>query len=370
MKVLVTGGAGFIGSHLVDVLVEAGDEVSVIDSIEPQVHDNRPDYLNSRAKYTFQKVGSKSDLIRELADAEVCVHLAAAVGVGQSTYQVERYVDANVGETATLLQCLVDSKSQVRKLIVASSNTIYGEGEYWCAKCGMVAPSVRSESQLSKHEWEIVCPNCGGPLEPRPTTEGKALHPTSVYAVTKRAQEELCLTVGKAFGIPTVALRFFNVFGPRQSLGNPYTGVCAIFESRIKNRQSPLIFEDGKQSRDFVSVHDVVRACQLAARLSSADYESINVGSGKATGILEVAEVIARIHGTGVRPMVVGKYRAGDVRHCFADNRKASSLLGFQPQVSLEDGLRELVRWGDRRSAPDRLDQALAELDSRGLLKS
>ena len=233
-RILVTGGAGFIGSHLVDELVRRGNEVTVVDNLEPQVHKRRPDYLNPKATYHFKDIredGVFSDLLR---NADVVFHLAAMVGVGQSMYQITRYVDANVGGTAKLLQALVDVDHDVRKLVVASSMSLYGEGAYECASCGRVYPPLRSEEQLARKDWEVHCPNCDAVVSPVPTDETKPLLANSVYAVTKRDQDELCLATGRAYGIPTVALRFFNAYGPRQSLDNPYTGVCAIFQSRIK----------------------------------------------------------------------------------------------------------------------------------------
>ncbi len=367
--ILVTGGAGFIGSHLVDELVRRGHAVDVIDNLEPQVHRTKPDYLNPRAQYHFQDIREDGAVSELLEDAEVVFHFASMVGVGQSMYQITRYVDANVGGTARLLQALVDGDHGVRKLVVASSMSIYGEGAYECPSCGPVYPPLRTEAQLSKREWEVRCPNCGNVAKPAATDETKPLMSNSVYAVTKRDQEELCLATGRAHGIPTVALRFFNVYGPRQSLDNPYTGVCAIFQSRIKNGQPPVIFEDGNQTRDFVSIHDIVRACILSMEKSGADYEAVNAGSGKPTSIEEVAEVLLKLYGSKLRPKVEHKFRAGDVRHCSADLAKIRKLLGYEPATRFEDGMRELVAWGQSVKATDRFDEALEELRSKGLVE-
>jgi len=368
-SVLVTGGAGFIGSHLVDELVAKGHAVTVIDRLEPQVHRTRPDYLNPKAHYEFRDIREDGLLTKALQDVDVVFHLAAMVGVGQSMYQITRYVDANVGGTAKLLQALVDGNRNVKKLIVASSMSIYGEGAYACMTHGRVYPPLRPEAQLARKEWEVRCPNCLQVVTPVPTDESKPLMTNSVYAVTKRDQEELCLATGRAYGIPTVALRFFNVCGPRQSLDNPYTGVCAIFQSRIKNEQPPVIFEDGKQTRDFVSIHDIVRACVLSMEKSGADYEAVNVGSGKPTSIEEVAEVLLKLYGSKLRPKVERKFRAGDVRHCSADLTKIRKLLGYEPAARFEDGMRELVAWGQSVKATDRFDEALKELRSKGLVE-
>lgn len=369
MKILITGGAGFIGSHLVDRLIERGDEVVVIDNLEPQVHQNkRPDYLNPGAKYIFKDIGDKKTLLSVLRDAEVIFHQASAVGIGQSMYEIEKYVNANVMGTAKLLDLLVNSENSVKKLVIASSMSIYGEGAYECEKCGAVCPELRPEEQLKRREWEIKCPNCGKQAKPIPTKEDKPLRPTSVYAVSKRDQEELCLSVGRAYGIPAIALRYFNVYGPRQSLSNPYTGVCAIFSSRIKNNNPPTIYEDGLQTRDFIYVDDVINANMLAMERSQADYKTLNVGTGKSISILEVARVLSKLYGKGIEPKVVNKYRSGDIRHCFADVSEIHKI-GFEPKTSFEEGMKKLVEWGERTEAIDRVEEATKELVERGLVE-
>lgn len=366
-RILVTGGAGFIGGHLVDALVGKGHDILVVDNLTPQVHRTKPDYLNPGAEYRFEDVRDDETLRTALADAEIVYHLAAAVGVGQSMYRVEDYVSANTLATAKMLQRLVDDRSGVKRLVVASSMSIYGEGSYRCDRCGIVHPSLRPEEELKGLKWEPRCPSCGGAIAPIPTAESKPLAPASIYAITKRDQEEMCLTVGRAYGIPTVALRFFNVHGPRQALSNPYTGVCAVFQSRIQNGRPPIIFEDGRQTRDFVSVHDIVRACVLAAERHEADYQSINVGTGRPTSILDIARILMKLYGIDLPLRGVDTYRAGDVRHCFADISRARSLLGYEPQVTLEEGLREFVEWSRGQVAEDHVDEAHRELTSRGL---
>ncbi len=368
-RVLVTGGAGFIGSHLVDDLVHRGHVVSVVDRLEPQVHKTRPNYLNRKAHYEFRDFRDEGLLPKLLEGADVVYHFAAMVGVGQSMYQITRYVDDNVGGTARLLQALVDGNRNLKKLIVASSMSIYGEGAYACTTHGRLSPSLRPEAQLARKEWEVRCPHCGQVVTPVATDESKPLVANSVYAVTKRDQEELCLAIGRAYGIPTVALRFFNVYGPRQSLDNPYTGVCAIFQSRIKNGRPPVVFEDGKQTRDFVSVRDIVRACILAMEKSGADYEAVNVGSGKPISIGEVAQVLLKLYKSNLPPKMAHRFRAGDIRHCSADLTKIRKLLGYAPAVSFEDGMRDLVSWGQTVEATDRFDEALDELRSKGLVE-
>ena len=367
-RILVTGGAGFIGSHLVDALVERGHTVTVLDNLEPQVHVEAPDYLNKGATYVRGDVRDRATLESAVRGQDVVFHEAAMVGVGQSMYQVDRYVDVNTMGTARLLDVLVNSEHSVKKLVVASSMSIYGEGAYECAAHGRVSPKLREKAQMERGEWEVRCPECGAPARPSPVPESKPLESTSVYAISKKDQEELSLVVGKSYGIPTVALRYFNVYGPRQSLNNPYTGVCAIFSSRIKNGNPPVVYEDGLQTRDFVSVHDIVQANLLAMERSGADYEAVNVGTGRPQSIRGVAETLIKLYGANLAPEVAGKYRAGDIRHCVADISKARRLLGYEPKVAFEDGMRELVGWGARAKAEDRFEAANAELAKRGLL--
>ena len=369
MKVLVTGGAGFIGSHLVDALVREGHAVRVLDCFDPQVHGTaRPDYLNAHADYLEGDVRSRDTLRQALRGIEVVFHEAAAVGVGQSMYEIEKYVSANTLGTGILLDVIVNDRLPLKKLIVASSMSIYGEGQYRCRACGPIAPSLRPASQLAAHEWEMRCPSCGGLAAPQPTAETKPLMPTSVYAVSKRDQEELCLSVGWSYQIPTVALRYFNVYGTRQALSNPYTGVCAIFSAQIKHRKAPIVFEDGGQTRDFVHVRDIVQANLLAMREARADYGVFNVGTGQAVSIARVAELLAQRYEIPVAPQITKKFRAGDIRHCVADISKLRAL-GFSPSVTLEEGLRELVAWGRQVKAEDRVEAAAKELESRGLTR-
>ncbi len=368
-EVLVTGGAGFIGSHLVDALVERGDRVRVVDALFPQVHESRPSYLQPRVDYRFKDLRDPGAVPEALEGVDTVFHLAAAVGVGQSMYQVDHYVDANSRATAVLLQALTERTHRVRKLIVASSMSIYGEGAYRCPSCGPIAPSLRPTAQLASREWEVKCPQCGMAATPVPTREEKPLQPTSVYAVTKRDQEELALAVGRAFGIPTVALRFFNVYGTRQALSNPYTGVCAIFGNRLLHRQPPIVFEDGKQSRDFVSVHDIVRGMLLAESSSAADYRALNLGTGRPTTVAEIAALLGRLHGQPIPAQVTGEFRAGDIRHCIADISKARDLIGFRPSVPLEEGLAEFVAWSRTQGGLDRSETAYRELADRGLVQ-
>ena len=366
-KILVTGGAGFIGSHLVDRLVKDGARVVVLDNFDPQVHGGRkPDYLNKGAHYIEGDIRDGRALARALGNVDVIFHLAARVGVGQSMYEITDYVDANTLGTAFFWQHIIDNKLNIRKFIVASSMSIYGEGAYGCAECGETAPYLRTEEQLKKREWEFRCPSCGSLLAPLSTNEGKKLLSTSVYAITKKDQEELSINLGVSYRIPTVALRFFNVYGPRQSLSNPYTGVCAIFSSRIKNDNPPVIYEDGLQTRDFVDVRDIVESCLLVMKSDKADYKSFNVGTGKAISIKEVASTLIGLYGKGVKPEITGRFRAGDIRHCYADIAKIKAL-GFEPKISLKEGLSTLVEWGKNKEAVDKTEEANRELEKRKL---
>ncbi len=368
---LVTGGAGFIGSHLVDALVDRGMRVRVLDSLDPQVHGRArrvPTYLNPRAEMIEGDVRDRELLWNALQGVEVVFHLAAAVGVGQSMYEIERYTSANTLGTAVLLDLLVNRSHSVRRLVVASSMSLYGEGSYRCPRCGPVEPQTRDETQMRGALWEPLCPECRGTLEPLPTPEVKPLQPTSIYAISKKDQEEMSLCVGRAYGIPTVALRFFNVYGPRQALSNPYTGAAAIFSSRAMNGRPPIIYEDGLQTRDFVHVSDVVQANLLAMECEAASFGVFNVGTGRALPILEMARIICEQVGPpGLQPEVTGKHRKGDIRHCYADISKISAL-GYRPRVSFEAGVQDLVQWVRQQTAEDRLELAAAELERRKLI--
>jgi dTDP-L-rhamnose 4-epimerase len=369
MRILVTGGAGFIGSHVVARLVERGAEVVVLDSLEPQVHEGKAPSIPEGVTFIHGNVGDRERAGAALAGAQAVIHLAAAVGVGQSMYEIERYVRVNTLATAAFLETMVAMDPRPARLVVASSMSIYGEGEYECPDHGTVAPRIRPESQLLARRWECACPVCGHDLRPVPTRESKPLQPTSVYAVTKRDHEELCHVVGAAYGIPTVALRFFNVYGSGQALSNPYTGVAAIFSSRLLNGKPPLIFEDGLQSRDFVHVSDIVSAILKALESELAVGASLNVGTGRAVSIEQVAALLgAQLEGARPAELPLA-FRAGDIRHCFADPTLARELLGFTAEVQLETGIVELVDWVRSQTAHDRIDAATDELVSRGLAR-
>lgn len=366
--ILITGGAGFIGSHLADELLRRGYRVRALDNLLPQVHGpdaTRPAYLNPAVELMVGDVRDPEAVRRALAGVDAVYHFAAMVGVGQSMYEIHRYIEVNNLGTAVLLQALMERP--VERLIVASSMSLYGEGLCRRPDGRITAGVDRSLNQLKSHDWEVRDEN-GEALTPLPTPETKPPSLASIYALSKFDQERMCLMIGRAYGIPTIALRFFNVFGTRQALSNPYTGVLAIFASRLLNNQPPLIFEDGRQRRDFVSVYDVARACRLALEAPEAADKALNVGSGRNYTVREVAELTAAALGKEhIRPQITGQYRVGDIRHCFADITLARQVLHYSPQVTLEDGLGELAEWLAGQTAVDHVMQASAELAERGL---
>jgi len=366
-RVLVTGGAGFLGSHLADELLSYGYEVVALDNLSPQVHGasmQRPDYLSDDVELLVGDVRDASYVKKALFKVDIVYHFAAVAGVGQSMYEVSRYADINDFGTAVLLQAI--SSSNVEKLIVGSSMSVYGEGLYQDYK-GNIVEKSRSFEQLQRGEWELMDPE-GIPLEALPTPESKPPTLLSIYALTKHGQEQMCLIMGRALQVPTVGLRFFNVFGTRQALSNPYTGVLAIFAARYINNKSPMIFEDGNQRRDFVSVHDVTRACRLALEVPEARDMVFNIGSGTSSSIGEVANQMAEVLGkTGLKPEITGRLRVGDVRHCFADISLAKKVLGYEPEIGLKEGLVEMADWLEGQVAYDRVEKATFQLAERGL---
>lgn len=375
-KVLVTGGAGFIGSNIVDVLLEAGYSVRVLDNLEPQVHGGLrelgkwPAYCNMEAEYVLGDIRDADIVNKALEGIDVVFHEAAMVGVGQSMYDIVRYTDINAGGTAVLLQAIVNRKERPRKMVVASSMSIYGEGGYACPEHGSVYPKLRENQQLLAKDWELYCPvpGCENHVTACPTDEDKPLYPTSVYAIQKRDQEEMFLAIGHAYGIPAVALRYFNVYGSRQALSNPYTGVAAIFSSRLINGNPPVLYEDGLQTRDFTHVTDIARANLIVMQSSQADYGSFNVGTGRALSILDMAQALISHLGSECQPEIAGKFRAGDTRHCFSDISRLKAL-GYQPQKRFEDGVEELVEWVRSQSVADTFEKASQELIGHGLTK-
>ncbi|PRP96259.1 NAD-dependent epimerase/dehydratase family protein [Enhygromyxa salina] len=373
-RILITGGAGFIGSHLADELLRAGYRVRVLDSLSPQVHGavdgptHRPAYLAKRVELIRGDVRDPAAVRLALLDVDAVFHLAAAVGVGQSMYELVHYTSTNSLGTAVLLEALLERP--VAALIVASSMSLYGEGRYLTQAGAVIDDVCRTRQQLERGEWEPRDAD-GEALQATPTPEHKPPNLASVYALNKYDQERMCLLIGEAYGIKTAALRLFNVYGPRQALSNPYTGVLAIFAARLLNDRAPIVFEDGEQRRDFVHVHDVARAFRLALELDAAAGQTFNIGSGRSFTIREIARRVATALGkSGREPQITGEYRVGDIRHCFADISRARRLLGYSPSVEFEDGLAELAAWLRGQAADDKIERMRSELASRGLTLS
>ncbi|GJD50594.1 dTDP-L-rhamnose 4-epimerase [Methylobacterium crusticola] len=365
--VLISGGAGFIGVHLSQSLLSRGYRVRVLDNLIEQVHGtgSRPEGLSPDVDLVRGDIRDAAALARALEGVDSVVHLAAEVGVGQSMYAVERYVSVNDGGTAALFQQLIDRP--VRRVVVASSMSVYGEGLYRAADGGIVQDAVRKPRRPGE-PWDPV--DAGGhPMVPVPTPEWKAPTLASVYALTKYVQERLTLTLSPVYGMEGVALRLWNVYGPGQALSNPYTGVLAIFASRLHNGQPPMIFEDGEQRRDFVHVEDVAEAFVLALEHPSAPGQVYNVGSGQDWSVREVAQILARAMGKpGLEPEITGQARTGDIRHCIADIGKIQRELGFRPRRDFAEGVAELAAWVAEQQAVDRVKEARSELEARGLV--
>ncbi len=384
-KILVTGGAGFIGSHLVDGLLDAGHQVRILDNLEPQVHGSlrengkKPDYLNPEAEFILGDIRDTNTVEKALEGIDVVFHEAALVGVGQSMYDIERYTNVNTYGASVVLQAIVNMKQRPRKMVVASSMSIYGEGAYECPVHHQVFPRLRETAQLGERDWELKCPvpGCKEYVFPCPTSEDKPLFPTSIYAINKRDHEEMFLAVGRAYNVPTVALRYFNTYGPRQALSNPYTGVAAIFSSRLLNGNPPVIFEDGNQSRDFIHVLDIVQANLLVMNQEKANYGVFNVGTGHSISILDVANLLISHFGTLYKnqgviksdkmdAIIAQQFRAGDIRHCFPDIDRIK-LLGYKPKFSFEEGVTDLANWIIQQTSTDGFEIARRELVHRGL---
>ena len=369
--VLVTGGAGFIGSHLVDALLERRERVRVLDNLDPLAHREGtvPEHLSAEAELLRGDLGDPAAVESALEGVDRVFHLGGAVGNGESMMNVRRAVDANCGGSATLLEAVLARRDRIRRLVVASSMVVYGEGTYRCAEHGEVQPGARPVEQLHRRDWEPRCPLDGEPVDFVPAREDHGLRPISVYGVTKRDQEELALVLGGAFGLEAVALRYLNAYGPRQALGNPYTGVAAIFAARVLNGRRPLVFEDGRQVRDLIHVSDVVRATLAAMDTPAASGHAINVAAGRRIEILELARSLARELGReDLEPELPGEFRAGDIRHCLADTTRARKLLGFEAETELADGLPELAEWVAGQTVTERGDEAVAEMRARNLV--
>jgi dTDP-L-rhamnose 4-epimerase len=376
-KILITGGAGFIGSNLALKLITAGYSVTVLDNLYPQIHGNNPGqdsplYLSIKDKVNFIKgdIASYGDCVKAIADNEVIVHFAAETGTGQSMYNINNYVNTNIGGTALLLDILTNTKHKVQKVIVASSRSIYGEGKYFSETFGEVYPKHRESEHMNKGNFEVTYPNERKPLRLMPTDEESKIHPSSIYGITKQNQEQMVLVACGAIGIKAVAFRYQNVYGPGQSLSNPYTGILSIFSTQIKNNLAINIFEDGKESRDFVYIDDVVNATMLGIENEAADNNIFNVGSGVPVTVLEVAQALINNYKNEVPLNITGNYRLGDIRHNFADLTKINTTLAFKPLVSFNEGIYKFCEWVNTQDIQEsNYKKSLAEMKEKGLFK-
>lgn len=376
-NILITGGAGFIGSNMALQLIKKGYKITVLDNLSPQIHGENPEFssplfqsIKGKVNFIEGTVTSNEDWHKALKDQDAVIHLAAETGTGQSMYQVQKYVDVNIGGTAILLDILANTEHSVKKVIIASSRAIYGEGKYQCANHDIVFPVERLDSEMSKGDFDCKCPICFEKLELLPTTEDSKIHPTSVYGITKQNQEQMVLTVCKSIGIAAVGYRYQNVYGPGQSLSNPYTGILSIFSTRIKNGNDINIFEDGKETRDFVYIDDVVNATILGLENDEANGQVYNVGTGEATDVLTVAQLLCENYGLDISLNISGNYRLGDIRHNFADITKIRQQLGFEPEWTFEKGISAFTQWVNLQTiTEDKYEHSIQEMKKKGLYK-
>lgn len=376
-KVLITGGAGFIGSNLALKLIDKGYDVVVLDSLSEQIHGANPEFtsplyqrIKDKVKFIKGDVNNRADWGKSLEDVDYVIHLAAETGTGQSMYEIKKYVDTNIGGTALLLDILTNIRHKVKRVVVAESRAIYGEGKYHCAKCGDVYPLERKDEDMAKGDFECKCPICGGEVELVATTEDSAIHPSSVYGISKQIQGQLVHLVCKSIGVESVSFRYQNVYGPGQSLTNPYTGILSIFSTRIKNGNGLNIFEDGKETRDFVYINDVVDATILGIEVPEANGHVFNVGTGIATDVLTVARMLCDKYGMEVPITVSGNYRLGDIRHNYADIALARNILGFNPKWSFAEGLEQFTKWVNRQDVQeDNYEVSIEEMKKKGLYR-
>lgn len=373
MNILISGGAGFIGSNLSRALVNRGHVVTILDSLSPQIHGESSQLFASVkdiVNVIQGDVRNRSDWIRAIRGQDAVVHLAAETGTGQSMYEIQRYVDVNIGGTGILLDILANEPHQIRKIVVASSRSIYGEGRYNCDSCGIVFPEARKGEDMECGDFNVKCPCCGTNVQLMATSENSKIHPSSLYGITKQNQEQMVLTVGRSIGIPAVAFRYQNVYGPGQSLSNPYTGILSIFSTRIKNGNELVIFEDGEESRDFVYIDDVVDATVAGLEKTAADYETFNVGAGVRTSVITVAESLIKAYGVNVPVRVSGNFRLGDIRDNYADLTKVKTLLDYSPKVDFATGIGHFAAWVDSQNVvADQYEKSILEMKAKGLYK-
>lgn len=370
--VLVTGGAGFIGTHLTEGLIKKGYKVIIYDILNPQIHGEDPqipDSISKDALFVRGDVRDRELLKKSIKESDFIIHLASETGVGQSMYQVEQYTDVIIQGTSVIWDILANESNKIKKVVLSSSRAVYGEGKYNCTNCSTVYPEGRNKTDLEKGIWELFCPQCGDKLNQCATDETSQLKPSSIYAVAKKTQEEICEVMGKALNIPVSILRYQNVYGPRQSLSNPYTGILAIFTSRLKNGKPVEVYEDGLESRDFVHVSDVVKGTILALENKNESIiETYNIANGVKTTVLEIAKTLTNFINEDLQPIITGKFRVGDIRHCYADISKAHNMLGYQPEYNIERGISDFLNWADHEHAIDNSERAESELKGKGLL--
>lgn len=377
MKVLITGGAGFIGSNIALKLIKKGYDVVVLDSLSEQIHGAKPEEtsplyrsIKDKVKFIRGSVANRADWVRALKDVDYVIHLAAETGTGQSMYEIEKYVGSNIGGTALLLDILANQPHHVKRVVVAESRAIYGEGKYICPRCGEVYPLARKDEDMAKGDFECKCPKCGSEVQLVATTEDSKIHPTSVYGITKQVQGQLVHLVCQSIGVESVSFRYQNVYGPGQSLSNPYTGILSIFSTRIKNGNGINIFEDGKETRDFVYIDDVADATILGLEVPEANGHVFNIGTGVATDVLTVAQTLCDKYGVQVPITVSGNYRLGDIRHNFADISLARKILGFEPKWTFEKGIEQFTKWvNEQEVQEDNYEASIAEMKAKGLYK-
>ncbi|EFK97395.1 UDP-glucose 4-epimerase [sediment metagenome] len=376
MNILITGGAGFIGSNLALSLLKNGHQITVLDILSPQIHGTEPDKsplfnsIKNKVKFIHGDVRDKTILMQALENIDIVCHLAAETGTGQSMYDIARYTDVNVQGTAVLLQAIADGKFPIKKIFLSSSRTIYGEGSYLCESCGCVVPHTRKAENMAKGIWSLACPHCNSIVHPCATKEDSPPDPQSIYAITKYCQELLISRFCNAYSIPYSFLRYQNVYGPGQSLSNPYTGVLSVFTTRLFNNKALEVFEDGKESRDFVFIEDVVRATVKAVESDKANNQIINIGSGCATTIFDLANLLASQLNPSIKPVINGKFRAGDIFTCWADISRARELLDYSPQVLVKEGVKRFAEWARSQAVvKDTLDKALKEMADKGLYR-
>ena len=376
-NVLITGGAGFIGSNIALKLISKGYDITILDSLSEQIHGANPEKtsplfqsIKDKVKFIKGDVNNRTDWEVALDNVDYVIHLAAETGTGQSMYEIKKYVDTNIGGTALMLDILTNTKHNVKRVVVAESRAIYGEGKYLCHKCGDVYPLERKDEDMAKGDFECKCPKCGGEVELLATTEDSAIHPSSVYGISKQVQGQLVHLVCKSIGVESVSFRYQNVYGPGQSLTNPYTGILSIFSTRIKNGNGLNIFEDGKETRDFVYIDDVVDATILGMEVPEANGHVFNIGTGVATDVLSVANTLCEKYGIQVPITVSGNYRLGDIRHNYADITSARQILGFNPKWSFSDGIEQFTKWVNQQEVQeDNYEASIEEMKKKGLYK-